>query len=181
MSKQVLIISTSYRKGGNSDTLAAEFARGAQEAGHTVETISLHDKTLGFCKGCLACQSKKDGHCVMADDADNIVQRMAAAQVIVFSTPIYFYEMCGQMKTLLDRTNPLFPVKYAFGDIYLLAAAAESNESAMEGAIKGLEGWIACFGQARLAGTVFCGGVDAVGTIAGKPALNSAYELGKKV
>ena len=77
---------------------------------------------------------------------------MKDAEVIAFATPIYFYEMCGQMKTLLDRSNPLFPSDYAFRDIYLLATAADSAESSMDGAVKGLEGWIACFEKAALRG-----------------------------
>ena len=179
MSKHILIISTSPRKGGNSDALAEEFARGAREAGHKVEKVCLYDKTIGFCKGCLACQSKRDGHCVMRDDADDIVQHMATAEALVFATPIYFYEMCGQMKTLLDRTNPLFPVEYAFKDIYMLAAAAEAEETAMDGALKGLDGWISCFEQARLAGSVLASGANGLGSIEGNPALKAAHELGR--
>ena len=55
--KNVLIISTSFRKGGNSESLSEEFARGAQESGNKVEKIYLRDKNIGFCKGCLACVS----------------------------------------------------------------------------------------------------------------------------
>ncbi len=179
MHKKVLIISTSPRQGGNSDALAEEFGRGAQEAGHQVEKIGLYDKTISFCKGCLACQ--KTQRCVIHDDANSIVQKMLTAEIIVFATPIYYYEMCGQMKTMLDRSNPLYTSDYAFRDIYLLAAAAEEEHSAMDGALHGLEGWIACFEQAHLAGSVFGGGVDAVGTIKGNPALKEAYELGKQV
>ena len=179
MSKKVLIISTSPRKGGNSDTLAEEFAKGAQEVGHEVEKINLRDKTIGFCRGCLACQ--KTGRCVIHDDADTIAQKMLTADVIVFATPIYYYEMSGQMKTMLDRANPLYPSDYAFRDIYLLATAADTDESAMDGAIKGLEGWIACFERAHLAGTVFGGGADAIGTIQGSPALEKAYGMGKNI
>ena len=179
MSKKILILSTSPRKGGNSDTLAEEFAKGAQEAGHEVEKIGLWDKTIGFCRGCLACQKTK--RCVIHDDADIIAQKMQTADVIVFATPIYYYEMSGQMKTMLDRGNPLYSSDYAFREIYLLATAADADESAMDGAIKGLEGWIACFGKARLAGTVFGGGADAIGTIKGNPALMEAYEMGKTV
>lgn len=108
MSKHVLIISTSPRKGGNSDVLVDEFARGAQEAGNHVEKVALYDQTVGFCKGCLACQST--GHCVIHDDANAIVEKMLTADVIVFATPIYYYEMCGQMKTMLDRPIPCFPL-----------------------------------------------------------------------
>lgn len=179
MSKKVLIISTSPRKGGNSDTLAEEFARGALEAGNEVEKIALWDKTIGFCRGCLACQ--KTGRCVIHDDADIIARKMLTADVIVFATPIYYYEMCGQMKTMLDRANPLFSADYAFRDIYLLATAADKDENAMNGAITGLKGWIACFEKARLAGTVFGGGADAIGTIQGNPALKDSYEMGRRV
>jgi multimeric flavodoxin WrbA len=150
MSKSVLIISTSPRKGGNSDALAEEFARGEREAGNQVEKIELYDKTIGFCKGCLACQ--KTLRCVIHDDADTIAQKMLTADVIVFATPIYYYEMCGQMKTMLDRANPLYSAGYAFRDIYLLATAADADKRAMDGAVKGLEGWIACFEKACLAG-----------------------------
>lgn len=179
MSKTVLILSTSPRKGGNSDTLAEEFAHGAREAGHQVEKIELYNKAIGFCRGCLACQ--KTRRCVIHDDADMIAQKMLTADVLVFATPIYFYEMCGQMKTLLDRSNPLYPADYAFREVYLLAAAADGELSAMDGAVKGLEGWLACFEKAKLAGTVFGGGADAVGTIQGNPALREAYEMGVKV
>ena len=129
MSKNVLIISTSPRKGGNSEILADEFAKGARQAGHQVEKVCLYDKTIGFCKGCLTCQ--KTRRCVIHDDADVIAQKMLTAEVIVFATPIYYYEMCGQMKTMLDRANPLFPADYAFRDIYLLASAAEKDRKSV--------------------------------------------------
>ena len=115
MGKKVLVLSTSPRAGGNSETLADEFMRGAAEAGHDVKKICLYDKKINFCKGCLACQATQK--CVIHDDAETIVAQMKQADVLVFATPIYFYEMCGQMKTLLDRTNPLFPTEYAFRDI----------------------------------------------------------------
>ena len=144
-----------------------------------MEKIVLYDKTIGFCRGCLACQ--KTLRCVIRDDADAIAQTMRSAEVIVFATPIYFYEMCGQMKTLLDRTNPLFPSDYAFRDIYLLASAADGAESAMDGAVKGLQGWIDCFEKARLKGVVRGVGVTGVGEIQNVPAaLKAAYDLGRQ-
>lgn len=179
MSKHVLIISTSPRRGGNSDVLADEFARGAQAAGNHVEKVALCDQTVGFCKGCLACQST--GRCVIHDDANAIVEKMLTADVIVFATPIYYYEMCGQMKTMLDRSNPLFSADYRFRDIYLLTAAAEEDEHTVDGAVAGLSGWIACFEKSHLAGTVFAGGVTSVGEIQGHPALKKAYEMGRSI
>ena len=104
--KNILVISSSPRRRGNSDLLADAFIEGAQEAGHTVEKISLHDKKIGFCRGCLGCQ--KTQRCILRDDMDDILPRMQQAEVIVFASPVYFYSLCGQLKTLLDRTNPLF-------------------------------------------------------------------------
>jgi multimeric flavodoxin WrbA len=177
--KKVLVISTSMRKGGNSDMLANEFARGAKDAGNEVEVISLVGKELAFCKGCLACQ--KIGKCVISDDAIKIVDKMLTADVIAFATPIYYYEMCGQLKTLLDRANSLYTLDYAFRDIYMLSSAAENDKHVPDRAVSGLEGWIECFEKARLAGTVFTGGVTDVGDIKNNSALAKAYEMGKSL
>lgn len=179
MSKKVLIISASPRKGGNSETLADEFARGAKEAGNIVEKISLYDKTIGFCKGCLACL--KRGRCVIQDDAVEIASKMHEADVLVFATPVYYYSVSGQLKTMLDRANPLYDTDYAFTKVYLLAAAAEADESAVEGSIKAVQGWVDCFSRCKLADTIFAGGVGRVGEIAGHPALEKAYQTGKGV
>ena len=116
---------------------------GARAAGHTVEVISLRGKNIAFCRGCLACQTL--GRCVIDDDTVAITEKMQHADVIVFATPIYYYEMSGQLKTLLDRANALFPSDYAFRDIYLLASATEDEPDTDERAIHGLEGWIACY------------------------------------
>lgn len=179
MKKHILILSTSLRKNSNSEALADAFQRGAQEAGHTVQKISLRDKTIGFCRGCLACL--KTGACVIRDDAVEIAEKMRDADGIVFATPIYYYEMSGQMKTMLDRANSLFGSEYAFRDIYLLSAAAEEEAGVDSRALSGLEGWIACFERARLSGAVFAGGVNEEGEIKGHPALLEAYEMGKTV
>lgn len=178
--KKVLIISTSLRKNSNSQYLAKEFERGTEDAGNKVEFISLTDKNIGFCHGCLACQ--KTQKCVIKDDAVEIAEKLKNADVLVFATPIYYYEMCGQMKTLLDRCNPLFPSDYAFRDVYLLATAADGDESAMDGAVKGLQGWITCFEKARLAGVVRGVGINDAGSASQHTELlKEVYALGKSV
>ena len=177
--KNVLIISSSLRRGSNSEALAEEFARGAADAGNNVELISLREKDIRFCRGCLACQ--KTQKCVIADDSQTIVAKMRDADVIAFATPIYYYEMSGQLKTLLDRANPLYPSDYRFRDIYMLTSAAEDEQSTPERAVTGLTGWIDCFEKSHLAGTVFAGGVNAPEEIKGHPALAEAYALGNKI
>lgn len=177
--KKVLVISTSLRPRSNSNALANEFARGAADSGNKVKTVSLWDKEIRFCIGCLSCQ--KTGRCVIKDDAPEIVEMMREAEVIAFATPIYYYEMCGQMKTLLDRANPLYGSDYRFTDIYMLTSAAEDEPTTPQRAITGLTGWIDCFDRAHLAGSVFAGGVNDQGEINGHPALKEAYELGRKI
>ncbi len=177
MSKKVLVLSTSPRKNSNSEALAEAFARGAADSGHEVELISLRGKELRFCMGCFACQ--KSGKCVLRDDMQEIVPKMEQADVLAFATPIYYYEMSGQMKTLLDRGNPLFVSDYRFRDVFLLASAAEDEDFVPQRAISGLEGWIECFPKARLAGTVFGGGVTDTGEMKNHPQkLQEAYALG---
>ena len=145
----------------------------------SVRHDALRGKNIAFCRGCLACQTL--GRCVIDDDAVAITEKMQHADVIVFATPIYYYEMSGQLKTLLDRANALFPSDYAFRDIYLLASATEDEPDTDERAIHGLEGWIACYEKCRLAGTVFAGGVTEPGAIADHPALETARAMGAAI
>lgn len=179
MNKNILVISTSLRNHSNSEALADAFIDGAKAAGNSVEKISLRGKSIAFCKGCLACQ--KTRQCVIHDDAIDIAERMKNADVIAFATPIYYYEMSGQMKTLLDRANSLFASNYAFREIYMLTTAAEDGNHVPQRAISGLQGWIDCFEKATLFGSVFAGGVNSEGEISGHLALKEAYDMGMSV
>jgi len=181
MAKKVLIVSASPRKGGNSELLAEEFARGAAETGAQVETIRLRDMELNFCRGCLACQTTC--RCVISDGASEALDRVRHADVLVFATPIYYYAVCGQLKTFLDRMNPLFAAGHDFRQVYLLASSADSESTAMDGAVKDLEGWISCFDGAELSGVVRGTGADKLGEIktTNPAALAEAYEMGRRV
>lgn len=179
MSKNVLVISTSLRRNSNSHALAEEFAKGAKEAGHQVELISLIGRQIEYCVGCLSCQ--RTGQCVIEDDANLIAEKMLKADVVCYATPIYYYEMSGQMKTLLDRMNPLFSADYKFRDVYMLSTAADDGPHVADRAVNGLEGWIECFAKAELAGSLFAGGVTGPGEITNHPALAKAYDMGKNI
>ena len=179
MGKKVVVISTSIRANSNSEALAESFVNGALSTGNDVDFISLKDKKIEFCKGCLACQNI--GKCVINDDAAEIMDKVLDAEVVVCATPIYYYEMSGQMKTLIDRLNPMYPKDYKFRDIYFLSVAAEDEEYVPERAISGLQGWIDCFEKAELKGSIFCGGVNMGGEIKGNNKLKEAYEMGARV
>ncbi len=180
MAKKVLIVSTSLRALSNSELLAREAERGARDAGHEVELVSLKDKDIRFCKGCLACQ--KTGKCVIGDDAGEIVGKVQNAEVLVFATPIYYYELSGQLKTLLDRCNPLFPQEYAFRDVYLMTASAEDGDEVYEKAVNGLKGWVDCFPKCRYAGNFSGGGLNDGNEAKDHPdILERAYQFGKRL
>ena len=106
MPKKVLIISASFRPRSNSAILAHEAERGAKDAGHEVEFINLRDKDIRCCLGCSSCQ--KIFKCVQKDDMAELIEKVRSADVLIFATPIYFYEMSRQLKTFLDRCNPLY-------------------------------------------------------------------------
>ncbi len=177
---RVLVITTSLRARSNSDRLAEELIAGAKDAGHDVESISLKGKEVKFCVGCLACQ--KTQRCVLKDDAVEIAEKVKSADTLVFVTPIYYYEMSGQMKTLLDRLNPLFPSDYKFRNIYMLSVAAEDETYVPAKAVSGLQGWVDCFEKAELVDTLFCGGVNDAGEAEQHPTmLKKAYEFGRRL
>ena len=128
--KNVLILSSSPRRGGNSDTLCDEFMQGAIESGHRVEKVFLRDKTIHPCTGCGVCSQYKKP-CPQKDDAAEIIGKMLAADVIVMATPVYFYAMSAQMKTLIDRCcGPYTEMKNK--EFYFIATAAEEQSAVTE-------------------------------------------------
>jgi multimeric flavodoxin WrbA len=177
--KKVTIISTSLRPGSNSHALAEQFAKGAEAAGHQVELVSLRGKEIKFCIGCLSCQ--KTGACVIKDDVPAIMESVLNADVVCWATPIYYYEMSGQMKTLIDRMNAMYEQDYHFRDVYLLTTAAENETETPKRAEIGLTGWIDCYPKSHLAGHLFCGGVNDAREIEGNTKLQEAFELGEKI
>ena len=179
MMKKVVVISTSLRPGSNSHAMAEQFAKGAEAAGHEVELISLRGKEIKFCIGCLSCQST--GACVFKDDVPAIMDSVLNADVVCWATPIYYYEMSGQMKTLIDRMNAMYPKDYRFRDIYLLTTAAEDEDHVPARAESGLQGWIDCYEKSELKAHLFCGGVGAPRDIDGHAKLQEAFELGKSI
>ena len=138
MSKKVLILSASPRKGGNSDVLCDTFLRGATAAGHSVEKIFLRDKNIHYCTGCGVCN--RTHRCVQKDDMAEILDKMVAADVIVLATPVYFYTMDGQMKTLIDRTVPRY-TEMTDKEFYYIMTAADTERANLEKTVEGLRGF----------------------------------------
>ena len=177
--KKIVILSASLRPVSNSRLLAEAFRDGALSAGHSVELISLRGKKIGYCTGCMACAQR--GSCVIRDDAVELEEKVVSADVVVWATPVYYHQMSGIMKTLMDRLNPMYPKERSFRDVYVLATAADTTEEQFEHVAGGVQAWVDNFPEVRYAGGLFCGGVDAPGELRDDPRLKDAYEMGKNI
>ena len=177
MAKKVLVLSASPRKGGNSDLLCDQFMLGATDAGHQVEKIFLRDKRIGHCTACDACQGN-GGRCVQQDDMAEILDRMIRADVIVMATPVYFYTMNGQMKTLIDRTYARY-TEIIDKEFYFIMTAAVKRKDLLERTLESFRGFTSCLGRAREKGVIQGTGAWNLGDIKGSPAMTQAYEMGK--
>lgn len=179
MGKKVLVLSSSPRKGGNSDLLCDQFVLGAREAGHHAEKISLRDRKINYCTGCGTCYEGAR-RCPQRDDMPEVLEKMIAADVIVMATPVYFYTMAAQMKTLIDRTCSRY-TEIKDKEFHFIVAAADTSKQAMERTLEGFRGFTSCLSGAREKGVIYGTGAWKAGEIRGKPAMKKACELGKAV
>jgi len=178
MSKRVLILSASPRKKGNSNALCDRFMEGAMAANHQVDKVRLVEKKINYCKGCYACGG--NGKCVQKDDMSQILDNMMAADVIVMATPVYFYTMCAQMKTVIDRTVARY-TKLANKEFYFILTAANNNKAALERTVEGFRAFTSCLPRAKEKGIVYGTGAWDAGDILRSGAMDQAYEMGKAV
>ncbi len=179
MRKNVLILSASPRRNGNSDILCDQFAKGANKAGHIIEKIFLKDKNIQYCTGCYMCEKTK-GICVIKDDMSEILEKIIQSDILVLSTPVYFYCMNAQLKTVIDRTVARYG-EIRNKDAYLIATAGEKGMEAMEGTITSFRGFLDCLQNVREAGLILGQGVHIHGEIKNSPVMQEAYEAGVKI
>lgn len=178
MSKKILVISSSPRRGGNSDRLCDRFMAGALDAGHTAEKVFLGDLKIGYCTGCGTCFNLGKP-CPQRDDAPGVVEKMIAADVIVMATPVYFYTMSAQMKTLIDRCCARYR-EIKGKEFYFIVSAADSSKKNMERTLEEFRGFLACLDGAVEKGTVYGMGAWQKGEIEGMPVMEQAYGMGQK-
>lgn len=176
MAKKVLILSASPRKGGNSDLLCDQFLLGAKEASHQAEKIFLRDKKINCCAGCGTCQ-ENGGKCIHKDDMAEILVKMIPADVIAMATPVYFYTMNAQMKTLIDRTCARY-TEIRNKDFYFIVAAADTSRRAMERTLEGFRAFTSCLSRPKEKGVIYGTGAWKKGDIKESKAMKEAYEMG---
>ncbi len=175
--KNVLIISSTPRVGGNSEILCKEFEKGAIEAGHNVDFVNLRDFNLKYCIGCYACRNT--GTCFQKDGMDELYNKLKTASVIVFATPVYFYSMSGQLKVFIDRLTPVYEDIRA--DIYMIATMWDKNKPMMESTFEAIRGLTRdCFENCQEKGIIVGSDLSDRGEAQSRAdLLKQAYEMGK--
>lgn len=176
--KKVLVLSSTPRKGGNSDRLCDAFAEGAKKAGNEVEKVRIADLDIGYCRGCYAC--RKLGRCAFNDDAAQVLEKMMAADVIVLASPVYYYSISAQLKALFDRTVAIYP-KLTDKTYYYLFTMADTDRTKFAGSIAAMRGFLDCYEGSREAGMVCADGVYEIGAIDGTEFLAEAKALGASI
>lgn len=177
--KNVLILSGSPRKGGNSDILCDQFAKGAICAGNRVEKIRIADKKIAPCHACYYCRSH-GGECAIKDDMAEILQKMIEADVIVLASPVYFYSIAAQLKAVIDRTVARW-LEVKNKQFYYIVTCADTEKSATLTTLDCFRGYADCVQGAKECGVIYGTGVYEKGKIEGTPAYKEAYEMGRKV
>ena len=177
MSKKILILSGSPRRGGNSDLLCDEFSRGAEDAGNNVEKIFLRDKKIGYCNACYYCRSH-EGQCAIQDDMSEIISKIQQADVLVLASPVYFYSVDAQMKTVIDRCVAQWTA-IKNKEFYYIMTCADEDTSAMDCTLECFRGFAVCLSDSTEKGVLYGTGVYELGKIKGKQTMHEAYEMGK--
>lgn len=175
MGRQILILSGSPRRQGNTDLLCDEFMRGASETGHTVEKVSLAEKRIGFFTTDFDRQADHQ-----KDDVAAILDKMLRADVIVLATPVYFYSLSAQLKALFDRSVAIYR-KMQNKTFYYLLAMADTDPEMFAGTLGALRGFLACYDGSVEAGYVAATGVYGKGEVLKTDFPRQAYELGRSV
>ena len=176
--KNVLILSGSPRRNGNSDLLCYEFFRGAEDAGNQVEKIFVRDKKIGYCNACYGC--RKTGKCVIKDDMAEILEKMHWADVIVMASPVYFYSIDAQLKALIDRTVARW-LEVKNKEFYYIVTAADEALASADTTLACFRGYAECVEGAKEMGIIYGMGTYEKGEVKGKAAMTEAFEMGKNV
>jgi len=178
--KKVIVISSSPKKGGDSDILCDEFIKGASNAGHKIEKIFLRDKKINYCTGCHYCSTVDYTACSQKDDMAEILDKLQEADTIVFASPIYFYSISGQMKTFIDRICARY-THLENKEFYYILTAADTSDATIQFALGEFKGLMACLNNPKEKGYLFAGGVWQKGEIKETEYPQKAYEMGSNI
>lgn len=175
----IVILTGSVRKDGNTELLARSFAEGAKKH-NDVEIISVAEYKVNPCIGCNSCFEREGHRCFQQDDMAKIYARLSEADMAVAASPVYFYGISAQLKAVLDRLHTPMRNEFKIKKAALLLAGAASLPEMFDAVILQYK-LILDFFHIEDAGMVLVRGVKEKGDIKGNPALEQAFELGMSV
>lgn len=182
MGKKIIILNGSPRKNGNTSALVKAFTEGAESTGNTVTEFFLDTMDINGCKGCFGGHSSRECPCVQKDDMAKIYPAVKESDVIVLATPLYYWNMSGQIRTAIDR---LFALEENDGN--LLRGNGKSSALLMAAEGNGFDDVLLYYNhllehlQWKNLGHVLAGGNGDIGDIEGKPEIEKARKLGKSL
>lgn len=176
--KNIAVLIGSPRRRGNTEALAAAFIRGAESAGHHVDVLRAASMKIHGCIACNACYRDAAHRCVFDDDMTDCYGRLAGADVIVAATPIYFYGVSSQLKSLIDRLHNPIRGGFRVRKLVLLAVCADDDGAVFDSVRAMYRATLAYF-RLENGGEVCVRGVPGAGDIAGSPLLAEAERLGR--
>ena len=153
--------------------------RGAQDAGHQVDKIRIATKNIGYCRACYFCRDHK-GQCAIKDDMAEILEKLLNADVIVLATPVYFYSVNAQLKTVIDRIVARW-LEIQGKEFYYIMSAAEDTTTVMDTTLACLRGLANCLEGSIERGVIYGKGVYEKGEIKNNPIMLQAYKMGQDV
>ena len=179
MSKNIVVLSGSPRREGNTERLAAAFIEGAEAAGKSVVKFRTADMKIGGCMGCEHCVEEK-GVCVQKDDMPRILEALKAADALVLVSPIYYFDLTAQLKLALDRTFALLTVGTPIKAAAFLITCGDDTEKAADGAVTTYRS-ICAYSKWEDAGVIVATGLHKPGEIEGRIELEKAKALGLEI
>jgi len=175
----ILILSGSPRKGGNTDLLIEAFAKGASQK-HKVEVVSVHDYKVNPCMGCNVCSKKETNACVQKDDMHVIYEKMAMTDMLVIASPVYFYGLSAQLKAIIDRFHNPIRDSFHIKKMALLLVGAATLPELFDSILSQYQLCLNFF-KLKDAGHVLVRRVKDKGDIKSSDALYEAFNLGSNV
>jgi len=180
LSKNILILSGSPRKGGTTDKLVTAFQEGAEASGKSVTLYRTADLTIAGCLGCRCC-TNDGGKCVQTDDMTAVLDAFRKADAVVFASPIYYFTVSAQLKLAIDRTYAVPSDKTQIKKSALLLTCGDTSGGAAEGAVVMYKRMLVYRGWEDagivLVPGIYRGNVD----IDGREELKQAWKLGQDI
>ena len=183
--RKILVVFSSPRKKGNSNTLARQIIKGAESAGAMVESVYLHGMDISPCNACYACQKKDSKGCAIDDEMQTIYPKLVECDTWVIATPVYWFTMSAQTKIFMDRCYALtaYTEKPFVGKRVAIAMSYGDADPVKSGCVNALRTFQDAYRYtgSKIVGMVYGSAIEAGEIADNKTLMREAEELGKRL